>query len=501
MLPLTSICLTAILAARVTATASLSTMAACHEISAAVPARVWSNHLSKNYYSEVNSYWSTALRDAKPACLVLPQSAKEVAAAVKILNKYPDVQFAVKSGGHTPNERHSSIKDGVLISTRDLSGVTYDGKTQIASVKPGGEWNDVIGPLGEQGVAIAGGRLGLVGVGGYLLQGGISFLSAQYGLAADSIVGWEMVTADGTIRTIDASKEPELAVALRGSGSQFGIATEFKIKAYPIGQVWGGMRIYGGGKADDIYAALHNFVPGNADDEKAAIILSDVTAIGGAKIFLIFYFYAEPEPPTTGPLAQFLNIDSIIDITSTQSYAKLLKSNGEGAALLQSRVSFRTFTLPYVKDAPHMYGEISDKFTSLLADILKNPLRLTSQCSIDFQPFPSVIGRHSQERGGNAMGISGSDADRILLEIQCSWSSHNDDEIFRDASKKLTEWLEVKVPEWTKGREYYLPYLMNDAAGDQNVTGTYRGYSKFKALQAEMDPEGFFKKRGGGFVY
>jgi hypothetical protein len=31
-----------------------------------------------------------------------------------------------------------------------------------------------------------------------------------------------MVTADGTIRTIDASKEPDLAVALRGSGSQFG---------------------------------------------------------------------------------------------------------------------------------------------------------------------------------------------------------------------------------------------------------------------------------------
>jgi hypothetical protein len=27
--------------------------------------------------------------------------------------------------------------------------------------------------------------IGLVGVGGYLLQGGISFLSSQYGLAAD----------------------------------------------------------------------------------------------------------------------------------------------------------------------------------------------------------------------------------------------------------------------------------------------------------------------------
>lgn len=206
MLPLASFCLAGLLAAPAAAAASSSTKSACNELAAAVPSRVWSNHLSSNYYSEVNSYWSTALRDAKPACLVLPRSAQEVSAAVKVLNKYPDVQFAVKSGGHTPNERHSSIKDGVLISTRDLAGVAYDKTTQIALVKPGGEWNDVIGPLVDQGVAIVGGRLGmfssflaglrlgnvsnvrlsgLVGVGGYLLQGGISFLSSQYGLAAD----------------------------------------------------------------------------------------------------------------------------------------------------------------------------------------------------------------------------------------------------------------------------------------------------------------------------
>lgn len=103
-----------------------------------------------------------------------------------------------------------------------------------------------------------------------------------------------------------------------------GIATQFKIKAYPIGKVWGGMRIYDGGKSDEIYSALHNFVPGNADDEKAAIILTDITAIGSAKIFLIFYFYDGPEPPTTGAFAQFLNIDATLDITSTQSYSELV---------------------------------------------------------------------------------------------------------------------------------------------------------------------------------
>lgn len=148
-----------------------------------------------------------------------------------------------------------------------------------------------------------------------------------------------------------------------------------------------------------------------------------------------------------------------------------------------------------------MYDEISHKFTSLVTEHLKNPLRLTAQCSIDMQPFPSIIGKHSEENGGNAMGISGDDIDRVLLEIQCSWSSDDDDEIFHGASRDLVEWLKLKVPEWTKGEEHYLPYLMNDAAGDQNVTGTYQDYKKFKKMQAEWDPEGFWSKRGGGFVY
>lgn len=148
------------LAASAIASPSASTEKACEEMSTALPERV-STPLTLSYTSEVNSYWSTALHDAKPACLVLPESAEEVSVTVKVLNKYPDVQFAVKSGGHTPNQRHSSIQDGVLISTKNLAGVTYDEETKLAYVKPGGEWNDVIGPLDEHGVALIGGRLGM----------------------------------------------------------------------------------------------------------------------------------------------------------------------------------------------------------------------------------------------------------------------------------------------------------------------------------------------------
>lgn len=209
------------LAAGAFAAPSESTTKACNEISKALPKKV-SLPYTINFNSESSGYWSTALREIKPACVISAKSAEDVSTAVTILNKYPDVKFAAKSGGHDPNPNHATAGDGVLISLSEMVGATYDAEKKIAYVKPGGEWNDVISQLNKDGVTIAGGRLGLVGVGGLLTQGGISFLSAQYGLAADNIVSWEMVNHNGTIVNIDVESQPDLAVALRGSGSQFG---------------------------------------------------------------------------------------------------------------------------------------------------------------------------------------------------------------------------------------------------------------------------------------
>jgi FAD/FMN-containing dehydrogenase len=141
------------------ATPSLSTIQACQAIDAALPGRL-SYPLELNYIAETQKYWSTALRDLVPACVVLPTSTAEVAAIVQILNEHPDVDFAVKSGGHDVNPGHGSIQDGILIAMRQISGATYDSTTGLAYVKPGGEWNDVIGDLAPYNVTVVGGRLG-----------------------------------------------------------------------------------------------------------------------------------------------------------------------------------------------------------------------------------------------------------------------------------------------------------------------------------------------------
>lgn len=138
---------------------SASTKSACKEIASAIPDRV-KYPLSIPYIAETQSYWSTALRELQPACIVFPESVEEVSVAVKVLNKYPDVNFAAKSGGHDPNPGHGSVHEGVLITMKKITGTTYDKDTNLAYVKPGGEWNDPIGALDKQGVTVVGGRLG-----------------------------------------------------------------------------------------------------------------------------------------------------------------------------------------------------------------------------------------------------------------------------------------------------------------------------------------------------
>jgi FAD/FMN-containing dehydrogenase len=138
------------------------TTQACTEIINALPGKVLTpGLLALEFTYESQQYWNNALRTITPACIVQPESADDVSVVVKTLNKYRTVLFATRSGGHDTNPGHASVADGILISMSNLAGATYDEATGLAYVKPGGEWNSVIGELEPSGHVIAGGRLGM----------------------------------------------------------------------------------------------------------------------------------------------------------------------------------------------------------------------------------------------------------------------------------------------------------------------------------------------------
>src|SRR5436190_1201463 len=99
-----------------------------------------------------------------------------------------------------------------------MRGVRIDAAARVARVEPGTLWMDVTYPAGEHGLTPLAGSSPDVGVAGYVLGGGISWLGRKYGLAANSVVAIELVDADGEVIRAGSDENSELFWALRGGG-------------------------------------------------------------------------------------------------------------------------------------------------------------------------------------------------------------------------------------------------------------------------------------------
>jgi hypothetical protein len=105
-------------------------------------------------------------------------------------------------------------------------------------------WGDVDDALWEHRLATTGGTVSHTGVGGLILHGGFGVLSGLHGLTIDCLLSAEVVLANGDIVTASETENPDLFWAIRGAGSSFGVVTSFTSKAFPQGDVWGGVMIF-----------------------------------------------------------------------------------------------------------------------------------------------------------------------------------------------------------------------------------------------------------------
>jgi hypothetical protein len=182
----------ALLSSCTATTISPQAQAVCDEIYSTAPsllayapsspkASLNSPDLTALYMNTTMTYWDAANDADVPACVFFPTSSEDVSAAMIALGKQPGIPFALKSGGHNWNRGFSSTDGGVLISFRpNLQTTTLASDGQTAKVGPGARWVEVLQELDKNNKCVVGGRSGDVGVGGYVVQGGISYLTAQY---------------------------------------------------------------------------------------------------------------------------------------------------------------------------------------------------------------------------------------------------------------------------------------------------------------------------------
>jgi FAD/FMN-containing dehydrogenase len=94
------------------------------------------------------------------------------------------------------------------------------------------------------GLAVPLGVISKTGVAGLTLGGGVGWLARRYGPSCDNVLEMEVVTADGTVRTVNDKENADLYWALRGGGGNFGVVTSFLYQAYPVSTILGGLIVY-----------------------------------------------------------------------------------------------------------------------------------------------------------------------------------------------------------------------------------------------------------------
>ncbi|KAK5653176.1 hypothetical protein OQA88_9275 [Cercophora sp. LCS_1] len=168
-----------------------------------------------------------------PAAIAVPTTAAHVAAAVSCGAKV-GVKVSAKSGGHSYASFGLGGENGHLVVQLDrMNAVSVDSSTQIATVQAGARLGHVATLLYRNGRrAFSHGTCPGVGVAGHSLHGGFGFSSHTHGLAVDWIAGATVVLANGTIVQTSETQNPDLFWGLRGSGSNFGIVTEFKFRTF-----------------------------------------------------------------------------------------------------------------------------------------------------------------------------------------------------------------------------------------------------------------------------
>jgi FAD/FMN-containing dehydrogenase len=179
------------------------------------------------------------LVDRRPALIVRCRTTTDVVDALAFA-RAAGLEVSVRGGGHNVAGR-AVTEGGVMIDLAEMKAITVDPEHATATAQGGVRWGELNAAAAEHGLAVTGGVVSTTGIAGYTLGGGLGWLMAKYGLAADNLLAVELVTAAGEVLHVDASSHPDLFWALRGGGGNFGVATSFTYRMRPVSTVTGGL--------------------------------------------------------------------------------------------------------------------------------------------------------------------------------------------------------------------------------------------------------------------
>jgi FAD/FMN-containing dehydrogenase len=415
--------------------------------------------------------------DKTPALVVQPESARDVAGAVRYARDR-GVLLGVKGGGH--NIAGTAIPDGgLMLDLSRLRSVSVDVDAKLAHVAAGCLLQDVDRATQEHGLATVLGFISEVGVAGLTLGGGLGYLTRRFGWTVDNLQEVEIVTADGVIRTANQEENADLFWALRGAGGNFGVVTRFTFRLHEVGPtVYGGLIAWPFDRAGEILAAYRKLSVDAPRELSVWLVLMRAPAAPfvppeyhGERCCVMAVCYSGDPAGKDAAIAPIRELgDPAVDLLQEWPYTM--------------QQSFLDDTEP---KGIHAYWK-TEYLAELSEDLLPILRDLAADCPIpDAQIGLLHLGGALNERDWDDGAVGNRDA-RFAVGVNGMWESG---EAEADAFRRWIRagWKRIR-PFATGGN--YVNFQTDDE--DQVPADAYgKNFERLRRLKAEYDPDNLFR--------
>ncbi|GAQ44259.1 hypothetical protein AtubIFM55763_011527 [Aspergillus tubingensis] len=452
------------------------------------PDKVVINESGDRYQAAVTYPWSQTCWTPAAAYVYLC-TVEELTKALAIVQE-TGTKFAVRTTGHNPNVGFSSAGEaGVVLDIRELrSKELLSDQEGIARFGSGNTWGEVYAWLEERGLSAIGGRDSQVGLGGFLLGGGLGALPNLYGLGADGVKNFEILLADGKLINANSNENSDLFRALKGGGSNFGIVTRFDLETHPLINVQYTINLYNPEDHAAVNQATFEVQQIMEKDPKIGLFTNfnnGFVAVG------LLYGDHPAESEARETFRPFHDLKSLVTTVLPSTNGTLLSlAQAMGHAQTPLKRSICTVT---TRNSPELYEEVYKTWVEV-----RKTLPADTVLHYTIQPVGTAAVQAGKDRGENIMGHES--VPQCWWVFTCEWPKDGDDVAAQSAVNTMSE----KVQNLAKARGLLLDFkCMSFATASQKVLGSYRAENvkRMQEVAAKYDPEGVFQKlQNGGFL-
>lgn len=433
------------------------------------------------YKHAQSSYWAAQQAELLPACRYLPEDAEDVQKIVRHFTAH-NITFAIASGGHSSVIGASNINAGVAVDLSSLSSIELLEGKRAVWLGVGAHWVDVYTALEAHGLVVSGGRVANVGVGGYVLGGGFSWLANEYGWTCDSVLGFEIITPDGQLLQASATEHQDLFWALKGSLGAFGVVTRIMVPTIANTAVYGGALSYKQDQMPAVFSALETLSHHAADDLRTQGYVSfawiEKYQSFGSTVYLV-------NTDGTGPTAALSAFQDIPHIGSSLRKMTLRESAEEIGESNPSSLRRSKFTLTTKSDATSI---------QLMHQLCREAIEAIrfggdGVMGVTFQPL-TVPHLRAQS---NIFNILPDDGPLLLVSVELWWSDAGDDSYYEGQSRDLYAVLTTAMKNTDSLHSFIYP---NYAARWQNPFDVLdaEAVERLAGVKERYDPEGLWRR-------